>query len=209
MANPLTLWFILLVIFVIVVSIFYKIIKALVKSVLYALVIFLISLIVVLFFVHIDFRNFVNELDGPNYYLLEDENRQIILGYKENPYGLLSESKIDDFSDFKAEKYGANNIFIHSKQSLQNKDIKEIIFLDEKLSKEQAINKLFDSKLSQTERTELFATISQNWDSEFFFRNVKNGNIKSYPERNLLTFVRYSPDLFLPLFGFERVVQDK
>ena len=209
MANPLTLWFILLVIFVIVVGIFYKIIKAIIKSVLYALVIFLISLIVVLFFVHIDFQKFVKELDGPNYYLLEDENGQIILGYKENPYGLLRESEIDNIKSFNVGEYGVNNIFIHSKQSLEDKDIKDIIFLDEKLTKEKAINKLFDSSLSLTERTELFATIAQDWNSKFFFKNVKNGNIKSYPSRNLLTFVEYSPDLFLPLFGFERVVAEK
>ena len=235
MANPLTLWFILLVIFVIVVSIFYKIIKALVKSVLYALVIFLITLIVVLFFVHIDFQNFVKELDGPNYYLLEDENQHIILGYQENPYNLLYskqleydsyDSIINDKSRFQNLEYidahwkmqsrlesvkdfGVHNMFIYSRESLQDKDIEDIIYLDEKLTKEQAINDLFDSRLSQTERTELFATISQNWNSKFFFRNLKNGNIKSYPDRNLLTFVEYSPDLFFPMFGFERVVEEK
>src|SRR3989344_3157924 len=111
MANPLTLWFILLVIFVIVVSIFYKIIKALVKSVLYALVIFLITLIVVLFFVHIDFQNFVKELDGPNYYLLEDENQHIILGYQENPYNLLYSKQLE---------YDSYDSIINDKSRFQN-----------------------------------------------------------------------------------------
>ena len=228
MANPLTMWFILLVIFVIVAGIFYKIIKALVKSILYAFVISLITLIVVLFFVHIDFQNFVKELDGPNYYLLEDEDGQIFLGYKENPYEIVPRGSASSFFPPSIESineeygnpgygskvivgietFGVHNMFIHSKKSLQDKDFNEVIFLNEKLSKDEAINRLFNDELSLTERTELFSIIVRNWDSKFFFKNLKNGNIKSHPRRNLLTFVKYSPNFLLPMFGFERVVEE-
>ncbi len=229
MANPLTLWFILLVIFVIVAGIFYKIIKALVKSILYAFVISLITLIVVLFFVHVDFQKFVKELDGPNFYLLEDEGENIILGYKENPYEMIPHGDTSSFSSpniasinaeygnpgyeskivVGMETFGVSNMFIHSRKSLEDKDFDEVVFLGEKLPKDEAVNKLFNEELSLTERTELFSMIARNWDSRFFFRNLKKGDIESYPGRNILTFVKYSPDFLLPMFGFERIVEEK
>ena len=188
MISPMMLWFIMLIIFVLIVGIFYKIIKVLFKSILYAAVIFLVTLIVVLFFVHIDFKNFVSELDQKNYFLLEDEG-ELILGYQENPYNTLSKSELESInkkflendvkeltSDEFENLFGVKNIFIYTEEALENKEINQLIYLEEILEKNQIIARLLDDEKPLVERSELFSSVVQKWDSEFLFLQLPRRN---------------------------------
>ena len=217
MANPLLLWLILLAIFILMVGVFYKIIRVFVKSLLYALIIFIITGVVFMFFAYLDFQKLVQELDESNYYVLEDGGK-IMLGYHENSYNLLSESEIDELNQNKAiftnpekfeSQFKSKNIFAYSKRALENRNVQSITFLGGKISREEVIAKLYDNNVSLLEREELFSKFVQSFDSQYIFDNYRAGYLKVYPPRLLMKFVDYSPEFMLPMFGFVRYVEEK
>ena len=60
----------------------------------YAIIAVIIIFIILMLFVHLDFRNFVKELDEKNIYLYREEGK-ILYGFTSPPYEPLNEEQIN------------------------------------------------------------------------------------------------------------------
>ncbi|MBW3013888.1 hypothetical protein KY335_01445 [Candidatus Woesearchaeota archaeon] len=175
--------------------------------IIYSLIALIVLIIIFMIFVQFDFRDFVHELDQKNAYFYKEDGR-IKYGFTSPPYIPLSEEKVNSLStkDLLVVEPLGYNLFYFNKQALVEKDIPTVELVEKTYSKDEAIALLDSQNLSFTSRTNVFAALAEEFDSEYIFGQYKKGNFEPYPNRLLWKFIKVCPKSLTKFFTFKREV---
>lgn len=181
------------------------------NTVIYALIALIIVFIVFMVFVQFDFRDFVQELEGRNLYLYEEQGK-ILFGFESKPYSPLTGEEIGSINMNLGRKgqilqeTGSSNIIIYTPEALEDKEVGEVEFIERIYTKEEAAALLDSTELSLESKNNIFASLAEEFHSEYFFRELRKGSIIVFPDRLFWSFIMNCPESFTAFFEFQREV---